>query len=126
MGKLVVYLANKYSSSNKDPDAASLERHNRRILESYVGGKLRKKYGVALILPIALSASMSDLCDFGSGFSEWAGDDYEFIDRSDEVWVMKSHAWETSVGVKAEIKHAKATNKPVKFINIETLEFEDE
>lgn len=117
----MIYLANPYSSKLHDPDAASLERAHRRQLESYVGGKLRKKYKHAFILPIALSGAMADLCQFGTGFNEWIGDDLEFVSRCDEVWVLKSKGWKDSIGVREEIKFAKDLKKVIKYIDPQTL-----
>jgi len=124
--KKVVYLANAYSSNKEDPDEAALERHSRRALESYIGGKLKTIYGVTLILPIAISASMAELCSFGTGFEHWADDDYTFISKSDEVWVLLANGWDKSIGVRAEIKFAKENGIPVKYINKNTLELYDE
>lgn len=121
--KKCIYLANSYSSFLDDPDAASLQRNQRRHLESYVGGKLKKKYGVTIILPIAISASMADLCAFGTGFSEWADDDFNFISRCDELWVLMSDGWKESVGVRAEIEYASGLGLPIKYIkDLETFE----
>ena len=118
----VVYLANPYSSKLEDPDKAALQRINRRNFESYVAGTLRKKHEVAFILPIANSGAMADVCNFGSGFEEWDQDDYAFISKADEVWVLMSSGWKESIGVQAEIKFAQGISKPVKYINPITLE----
>ncbi len=115
--KKLVYLANSYSSHIKDRDKAAAQRAQRRILESSVGGRLKKKYGVTLILPIAVSASMSDLCEFGTGFDTWADDDYTFISVCNEVWVLVAHGWDTSKGVKAEIEFAHKLCMPVYYVN---------
>lgn len=124
--KKVVYLANAYSSKLTNKDEARLQEACRRNLEAYIAGQLRKKYGVAVLAPIALSAAMADLCEFSTGFSEWAGDDLTFIGRcSDEVWVIDSDGWQDSTGVKAEIDFAIRNDIPVKLINTVTLELND-
>ncbi len=119
--KTCIYLANSYSSKLKDPDAAKYQEIQRRLLESYIGGQLKKKYNVSVILPIAMSASMADICAFDTGFSTWADDDLNFISRCDEVWVLVSDGWDTSVGVAAEIAFAKENNIPVKYIHKDTI-----
>lgn len=124
--KKVIYLANAYSSREKDRDKAKLQEATRRSLEAYIGGKLRKKYKVAVIPPIASSAAMADICEFDTGFGEWESDDLTFIGRcSDEVWVVVSDGWKESKGVQAEIAYAHSKGIPVRYINIETLEITD-
>jgi len=53
----------------------------------------------------------------------WEKVDYQFIDFSNEVWVLIPKEGEEkikeSVGVMAEIKYAKNTGKPVYFIKVE-------
>lgn len=121
--KTVVYLANAYSSKLEDSDAAALQRSQRRSLESFVGGKLRKIYpNYAFILPIANSASMADICTFDTGFTEWEIDDYSFIYVAQEVWVLMSDGWEESKGVQAEIEFAKKLSRPIKYITWPKLE----
>jgi hypothetical protein len=122
MNKLI-YLANSYTSRLPDPVDASLERAQRRLLESAVGLKIKQKYGVTLILPIALSAAMADFGLLDTGFDQWAQDDLTFISKCDEVWVMLSDGWDTSYGVREEIKFAHANRIPVKYIDITTLLF---
>lgn len=118
----LVYMANAYSSKLEDKDLAALQRHQRKALESSMGGRLKKKYGITLILPIAISGSMADLCEFDTGFNTWSGDDYTFISKCDEVWVLVSEGWKESYGVTEEIYFAIENNIPVKYINKETLE----
>ncbi len=122
MNKLI-YLANSYSSKHKDVVDAALQRTQRRALESAVGLKLKKKYGVTLILPIAISAAMADFGLLDTGFDQWAQDDFTFISKCDEVWVMLSDGWDTSYGVREEIKFAHKHNIPVKYLDINTLLF---
>lgn len=118
----LIYLANAYSSKLEDKDRAKLQSEQRRLLESLIGGQLKKKYSVTLILPIAVSAAMADLCDFDTGFDTWSGDDYTFISRCDEIWVLVSEGWKESYGVTEEIFFAIENNIPVKYINKDTLE----
>ena len=120
-----VYLANAYSSKLVDKDQARLEQEQRALLEAYIGGAIKKKYGCTVILPIAISAAMARLCHFGTGFDSWANDDYTFISKSDEVWVLLAKGWDKSQGVIAEIKFAKEMGITVKYLNQNTLELYD-
>ena len=115
--KKAVYLANPYSPLNKEAADAELTNHRRRLMEAWVGGMLIKLYGVNPILPIALSAAMSELHHFDTGFQQWVDNDYDLIRRCDEVWVLMTHGWKESVGVTAEIKYAKELGMPVKYID---------
>jgi hypothetical protein len=124
--KKLIYLANAYSSNLEDPDAAALQRSQRRQLESFVGGKLKKRYGVTVLLPIAISAAMAELCQFGTGFDEWKDDDLNFISRCDEVWVLTSDGWIESIGVQAEVKFALDNKIPIKYVNPITFDLNDE
>lgn len=119
----LIYLANAYSSKLEDPDCASLQRHNRRTLEAFIAGKLKKKYNVTVLAPIALSAAIADVCNIGTTFNDWMKDDFNFISRSDEVWVLVSDGWKTSDGVQQEIRFAKANLVPVRYLSPVTLEF---
>lgn len=123
----LIYLANSYSPIGvEDIDLKNHIRFKRRLLESYVGGKLKKKYPThTFLLPIAISASMADQCSFDHGFNQWDQDDYTFISHSDEVWVLMSDGWKESVGVQAEIRFAKKIGKMIRYINSETLNFQD-
>lgn len=120
----LIYLANAYSSKLENKDDAKLQCAKRRLLESLIGGKLKKKYGVTLILPIAISASMADLCSFDTGFDTWAGDDFTFISKCDEVWVLTSRGYLHSYGVREEIIFAQNNNIPIFYINQRTLELQ--
>ncbi len=101
-----VYLINAYSCYIEDKDKARLIMAQRRDLEAYIGGAIKKKYGHTIILPIALNGRMSDICHFDTGFSTWERDDFTLISKCDAVWVLLSEGWRESVGVQAEIKFA--------------------
>lgn len=124
----LVYLANAYSPTGKlkGTDMGRLQASQRRGLEAFIGGQLKKTYDVTLILPIANSGSMADICDFDTGFDQWARDDYTYISKCDEVWVLVSDGWDVSYGVKEEIKFAIEQNIPVKYVNQYTLELTEE
>lgn len=117
--RLRVYVANAYSSKLDDPDAAAFQRCQRRALESYVCGKLRKQYNIIPVPPIAMSAAMADFCNFDTGFEEWVGDDLSHIDTCDELWVLVSDGVSQSIGVKAEIEYARKQGLTIKYIFVD-------
>ena len=55
-------------------------------------------------------------------FSFWKKHDLNYIDASDEVWVLKMPGYTESVGICAEIDYAMKWGKPVKFIECEDYE----
>lgn len=122
----LIYVANAYSSKLKDPIQASKQRAERRTLEAYAGLKLKQLYDVTVILPIALSAAMADLGLLDTGFDQWASDDYTFINRCDEMWVLVSDGWDESYGVKSELEFAFRHGIPVKYINKDTFELTEQ
>jgi len=122
--KKLIYLANAYSATGElhNTDKGRLISMQRRCLEAYAAGQLRKRYGVAIIAPIALSAAMADICDFSTGFDEWAEDDLLLISKCDEVWVLMSDGWDESYGVMAEIEYAIKRHTPIMFVDPDTFE----
>ena len=60
--------------------------------------------------PIATKYSMPRTWEF------WKGHDMNYIDASDEIWVLKMPGFARIVGVNAEVDYAMAKGKPVQYI----------
>lgn len=47
----------------------------------------------------------------------WLRQDFPFVDWCDQVWVLKLPGWTKSIGIKAEIRRARAQGKRIRFID---------
>lgn len=109
--KKKIYLASPYSH-----EVPSIQE-SRFIMACVATGKLLKK-GYLVYSPIAACHSIAAHTDLPKTFSFWEEYDTSFIQWCDEVWVLKLHDWEKSIGVKAEIAIAQLNNKLVRYINV--------
>jgi hypothetical protein len=105
-----IYLATPYS----DPDENVKEK--RFIAVTRLTGKLMND-GYIVYSPITACHPVSKLCKLPGDWKYWETLDRSFIDWADEIWVLCIEGWSSSVGVAAEIKIAKETGKPVKYID---------
>jgi hypothetical protein len=106
----VYYLASPYSHSSKSV------QENRRMFITQVAAKLKTQHDLTLICPITQSAEIVKYMpepDSSGKFSTWQKDDLLFIDISHGVIVCLMEGWHKSVGVTAEINHARANNKDI-------------
>lgn len=113
---MMVYLCSPYTNKSRH----IMDYREEQV--SITAARLTHKLGVTFFLPITQSARMSSLMPglFGHTFATWKDIDLDAIDHSDEVWVLKLPGWRESIGVTAEINHAKKKGKPVKYINHKT------
>jgi hypothetical protein len=107
----MIYLASPYS--HPSPQV----REARFVLVREA--TLRLLQTLVVFSPIVYSHQFSAF--IGTDFSAWQTFDNAMIDAAKELWVLKIDGWETSNGVWNEIEHAKATGKPVKYIDPNTL-----
>lgn len=123
----VIYLASPYSYNSNIPGLSRAIRYYRNYKITKIAGKLHDHHpNAAFILPITTSHQTARyMASSTTAFVAWAARDLEFISRSDELWVVTMSGWKESIGVQAEIRFAKKKKIPVKYINPETLTFED-
>lgn len=116
----VVYLASPYSHKTKRVEKLRMEAIDAIAAELHIQYK-----NIAFILPITTSCAMrKQRSSLGGAFEEWAKRDYEFLKRSDELWVVMLPGWLISVGVLAEIKFMeKQKNKKIRYLDPYTLKF---
>ena len=50
-------------------------------------------------------------------WADWGQHCRALIERCDEVWVIQLDGWDTSVGVKGEIEHARKHSKPEVYLH---------
>lgn len=117
-----VYLCSPYSYHSDIPFLGKIIQYYRYRTITKIAARLTEKYRPALILPITQSYQLSKhMNNTGTSFAHWADIDLRFVEVVDEVWVVKLWGWQQSVGVKAEIKHARRCGKPVRFIDPKKL-----
>lgn len=116
---MMAYLASPYSHELK-----SVMKMREEMISS-IAAELTCRHQVTLFLPITQSSRMADLKPhlFGTSFAAWKDIDLDAINHCDELWVVKMDGWKQSIGVQAEIAHAKVKNMPIKYINPKTLKF---
>lgn len=109
----MTYLASPYSSSD------ATIRHQ-RYLAAYAATLLLIRRGQVVFSPIVYSHQYAEEC--GTDFASWSAFDLGMIDAASSVAVLMLAGWRESVGVQAELRHARAAGKPVVFLDPVTLE----
>jgi len=66
-----------------------------------------------LFSPIVHSHPVGERFGLPQEWDFWRRADFPFIERCDRLYVLALPGWETSVGVAAEVEHARALGKPV-------------
>lgn len=126
---LTVYVASPYTYKGKHPRLlGTFTRWQRFFLIAYYQALLDSKYKVQCFGPILeshLTVFLGKLTGLSIGKSSgvWADfrtGDLAMVTAMDELWVVMLPGWDESTGVRAEIRHARALNKPVKYFDITT------
>lgn len=107
----IYYLASPYSG----PEAEMFDRH-RWVCEA---AALLATRGTLTYSPIAHSHAVAQVGGLSGSWEMWRDFDLSMIDRTDGLLVLMLPGWERSVGVEAEIRHARATNKSVQYLDVE-------
>lgn len=85
-------------------------------------GKMLKR-GERVFCPIAHCHTAAQLTDIPTNFDWWMDFDEGWIDKCDEVVVLMMPNWKKSKGITHEIKYAKETGKPVKYLTWPALKY---
>jgi hypothetical protein len=102
-----VYLALPYTHRD-------YEIRNRRFEEVNRLAARVMMEGYTIFSPISQSHPISTyLPDCTETWDFWQKQDLPWLERCDEVWVLMLDKWNESVGVRGEIKHAKACGIPI-------------
>jgi hypothetical protein len=114
----MVYLASPLSHPFKEIEKMRYEDINK------VAANLHELYPqVAFILPITQSYKLKEYnTNLGTSFEAWKDRDLEFINRSDELWIVTIDGWKESIGVMAELDFALQYQMPIYFIDPATLQ----
>lgn len=96
----MIYLASPYNHHNPAIREMRFSQAVRETVALMREGKL-------VYSPIAYSHQFAANHGFQGGWEYWKRLDLEMVNACDEVVVLMLPGWEDSVGVKAEIEHAK-------------------
>lgn len=113
----LIYLASPYSHKEK------LIQEHRYKLITHVAARLTHQHGYAMFLPITQSHQLVEALptQLSGTFQKWQDIDLYMVEKADELWVCTMPGWRESVGVTAEIEHAKTLGKPIYYIDDVTL-----
>ena len=107
----LIYLATPYT--HKD----SRVRRRRYQTVTKITIDLLKK-GIFIFSPITYNHPMSRR-NLPIIWKFWRPYDLAFLERCTSLWVLKIDGWEESVGVNAEIRHARKLGIPIKYLTLE-------
>lgn len=116
--KPLQYLCTVYSSNLAGLEGANLQA-------AKIAGELLQK-GHRIFCPITHSHIIAKVSKLPTEFAWWMRLDEGFIDACDELLVAMIPHWDTSKGITHEINYARETGKPIKYLNIETMEITNE
>jgi len=102
----MIYLCSVYSHPDKRMMQARYEYVAKRT-----AGFMKDKHNI--FSPINHCHPIAELYDMPRTWDFWKYQDLQYIDASEEVWVLKMHGWEESTGVQAEIAYATEQGKNV-------------
>ena len=103
----MIYLASPYTHPESN------ERWHRARCACIAAGQLMKQ-GHHIFSPIAHSHAIMSMVDrLPHDWEFWRAWDLHFIDHATHLWVLLLPSWRESVGVQAEIKHARSRRLPL-------------
>ena len=109
----MIYLASPFSSTSAVVRRKRFEAVQRATL-------ILIQRGHVVFSPIAYSFQFAEM--IGTDWEPWQTFDLSMIDAADELWVLMLAGWQDSVGVQAELRHARRLGLPVVFIDPVTFE----
>ncbi len=112
----IYYLASPYSHP---------EEHirDRRVVDVIDASVVFMHQSIVVFPPIALNGPWTKTHQVRGDWEFWEKYDKLYIDRCDGgLIVLMLDGWDKSIGVTAEIKYAKETNKEIYYVTMETLE----
>lgn len=111
----LAYVATPYSHESK------FVKYLRGVLAEAIGAKLISQ-GFHIFGPIAESSQYTKHADnIGGSWDFWEAHDKMMLEKCDVLFVVKLKGWDKSVGVQAEIEHAKKLGIPVKYFSLRKL-----
>lgn len=102
----MIYLASPYSSNPELNHQLALEATARFILNGY-----HIYSPIVHCHPIHLVENMPKTFDF------WQKHNFALLSKSSELWVLDIPGWQESIGVQAEINHARLCQLPTTLVH---------
>lgn len=109
----MTYLASPYSSS----DTATREQRFEAVQRATL---ILIQRGCVAFSPITYSHQFA--AEIGTAFEPWQTFGLAMIDAASELWVLMLAGWRESIGVQAELRHARRLGLPVVFLDPVTFE----
>lgn len=106
---MIVYLCSPYSS----PDPEVREQRYQAAVKMSID---LWKDGIPTYSPIQFSHPVALEVGNGLDWKTWQFFDLRMMEACDEVWIYMLPGWEESIGIRAEIEHARKIGKPVKYV----------
>ena len=106
---ILVYVATPFTHDE------TVVENNRAALVGLVSAKLELA-GISVFSPITHSEGLRKYAEFDGTYETWKKTDRLFVQKLDEIWILKIKGWRESEGVTDEIAWAVGHCKPVKYI----------
>ena len=114
----MIYLASPYSS----PDKNLVQYRVEKTMQCTAALIRQKKF---VWSPIVHCHEMATKFGLPTDAHFWMEYNFDFIRRSEEVYVLRLEGWDKSVGIKAELEVAHALFIPVRFVDEDGLRLDD-
>jgi hypothetical protein len=108
--KKIIYIASPYSHSDK---------HIRELRYLQVTEYCAKQVATGNIVfsPITYGHILSEHVDMPTTFDFWSNFCLTFLNKCDEMHVIKLEGWENSIGISEEESYCRDNNIPIKYID---------
>lgn len=105
----MIYLGSPYSS----PDPAIQQQRFERVTQA---AAWLMQHGQSVFSPITHSHNIEQHFSYRRDWEFWAKQDLPLMQACDELFILTLEGWERSIGVQAEIEHARELGIPVTFM----------
>lgn len=122
---MLVYVAAPYSAKNEDGGEDLITVHNRMRDVCLCMNKLMRR-GIKPISPLTMHLLRTYDPKLPGDWAYWGAYSELMLNNCDVMIVLMIDGWKESVGVTAEIELAKATDKPIIYIEVSELLTEPE
>jgi hypothetical protein len=111
----MIYVASPYSHPS-----AQVREDRAYQVGTFTAIKVQQRHIV--YSPIASWHHLAKEHNMPGDFGFWNWLNFEFLDRSSEMWVLCLDGWRESTGVQAEIKYMEGRGLPVRYFHGSTFE----